>query len=174
MAGHLFGGFNQALDRFDLAVREPDAEPCFIALFETLNWCVAIDDYVGQVWAPDGTLLEWEWRERAGGSELADLLNAARYARNLVHHHWADALLNDEGRGYPRRYTAGYFTWRWREADELPVHVHEEKPYVVRNKKAYGKRFAGDQADASLQDIAEGLKLVELVLAVPQDARAHD
>jgi hypothetical protein len=69
----------------------------FFALFETLNWCVSLDDYAREWWAPDGVALGWAWRERAGGVELVGLLNAVRYARNLVHHQWADALALEDG-----------------------------------------------------------------------------
>lgn len=169
MAGHLFGGFAKALGRFDLAVRDPDPEPSFIALSETLNWCVAVDDYVRQVWAPRGKVIGYDWRRETGNPDLHDLLDAVKFARNLVHHHWADALVNDEGRRYPRTYPAVYFSWRWQVADALPPHPEDKAGHAARNRRAYEARFAGEQSDATMRDVADGLAFVGRILAPPRD-----
>src|SRR4051812_4544089 len=95
-ARQLIRGYGAALERFAEATRQRDPDPAFFALFECLNWAVAVDDLIQELWSPAGEVLGREWREFEGGDGLADLLNGVRYARNLVHHHWADALRSQE------------------------------------------------------------------------------
>lgn len=70
VAGHLLRGYAQALARFEPAAREPNPAPAFFALFECLNWAVAVDDFVGKVWRPNGEELGRKWRPLVGGTEL--------------------------------------------------------------------------------------------------------
>lgn len=154
-AGHLFNGYAQAVARFGVGIRATQPDLVYFALFESLNWVVALDDYIRAVWAPAGKTLDWDWRERAGGSDLAQLLNGARFARNLVHHHWADALYNDEGKVYQERYGSTYFSWCWRQSAGLPDHPGAgNDPNVVRNALAYSQRFADRQAFATFDDLS--------------------
>jgi hypothetical protein len=62
----------------------------FQALFEALNWAVALDERTAAHWAPEGTPLGWHWRERFASGPL---IQAVSYARNSVHHQWSDALV---------------------------------------------------------------------------------
>jgi hypothetical protein len=55
-----------------------------MALFETLNWAVALDERVGTHWLPDGKPLGWKWRQRLGHG--AEIMGGVRFARNSVHH----------------------------------------------------------------------------------------
>jgi hypothetical protein len=60
----MFDGYDQALTRLESAVRGTDPAPAFIALFEALNWAVALDDRAGEHWAPEGKTLGFGWRDR--------------------------------------------------------------------------------------------------------------
>ena len=60
----LFEGFTGARDRFHAAKTNRDPGPAFVALFEALNWAVALDDRRRMHWAPDGKALDWKWRDR--------------------------------------------------------------------------------------------------------------
>lgn len=98
-------GYRQALARFE-RVAYQDVEPAetYIPLFETLSWAATI-------------------ALRLGKGNKPDLLRALEFARNAVHHDWADAL-----RLEPRRYGEGAYgegeygghVWRWAPTDELP------------------------------------------------------
>lgn len=102
------------------------------------------------MWVPYGKKLDWGWRAFARGDELTDLLNGARYARNLVHHHWADALRRDQGFRFPIRYPMVYYSWVWRDADELPKHPGGDNEHVMRNREAYAERLAAVRAEDTL------------------------
>jgi hypothetical protein len=103
VARQLVAGYTQAVGRFSVGVRETDSNPAYFALFESLNWAVAIDDFVREVWVPHGEPLDRGWTDLAAGDGYVDLLDGARYARNLVHHHWADALRSEQARATRRR-----------------------------------------------------------------------
>lgn len=160
MAGHLFGGFASSLDRLRAAARRPEPEPTFHALFETLNWCVAVDDYVGAVWAPDGVVLGWTWRTRVGGDDSDEMMGAVRHARNVVHHHWADALEAASGAVLPLTLPAYLLSWRWRHPDDLPPLPRGDRGFAATNRRCYADRFAGQPVDATLSGVADGLDSV--------------
>lgn len=70
----LVNGYRRALERFDATADQRDAEERFIPLFEALNWAVAISDYPGS------------------SVRVDDTIRGLRFARNRVHHQWADAI----------------------------------------------------------------------------------
>src|SRR5450755_3053386 len=80
--------FTDSVARFERYEFDPIA--AYNALFEALNWAVAMDDRVGKHWAPDGKPLDWAWRERLGRG--VEVMGGVRYARNRVHHQWSDAM----------------------------------------------------------------------------------
>jgi hypothetical protein len=170
VAGQLVRGFQGARARFSEGVRQQEADPGFCALFETLNWAVAIDDLVREIWVPAGTKLDWGWRKVAGGDELNELLNGTRYARNLVHHHWADALRLDEGFRSPIRSPLVNFSWVWRNARELPEPPHAPTPSVVRNRAAYERSLAGLRAEDTLLALEAAFSFVGNLLDPPRPA----
>ena len=49
-AGQLVGGFQLARKRFSEGVRQPEPNPGFLALFESLNWAIALDDLIREIW----------------------------------------------------------------------------------------------------------------------------
>ena len=53
----MFDGYHQALTRLEAAGTWDEPAPAFIALFEALNWAVALDDRAGEHWAPEGKTL---------------------------------------------------------------------------------------------------------------------
>ncbi len=114
--------------------------------FECLNWIVSLDDRVGAIWAPDGTPLGAAWRDRLGGD--AHLSAGIRFARNRVHHQWADAIARRDGFRYPRRYPRGFVEWTWRPAEDLPAGRYADGESVYRQSPA-GQRVT-DSLAASL------------------------
>lgn len=155
-AGTLLRGYIQAVDRFSGAIRDRAPEPNAFALFEALNWAVALDDYVRDVWKPGDDILGHGWRVYGGGEDLPELLGATRYARNLVHHHWADALVNRSEARFPMTFPIVFHSWVWRSADELPPHPGtDKKPHVIRNRTAYEKRMSGQLAEASFLELRQ-------------------
>jgi hypothetical protein len=68
----LLRGCAQALARFHDARLGRDSVAAFIPLFEALNWAASIDEGLGYL-------------------DHAEL-QGSRFARNRVHHQWADAL----------------------------------------------------------------------------------
>jgi hypothetical protein len=98
----LLAGYRQAYKRWMSGPRiDPDPDQAFFAIFEALNWAVTVDDRLSDV------LVGWP-----RGYDERDSLLGFRYARNAVHHDWADALWVDlSGRSclhhFPRRCGSG-------------------------------------------------------------------
>jgi hypothetical protein len=108
----LVEGYVRALARFRTASEQVDksTRDTFLPLFETLNWAVAVQDYL-----------------REGGEPLDahEIVRALRFARNRVHHAWAAALEPREhqvtaGAG-PIAIVGTTFDWFWIAAARLPV-----------------------------------------------------
>ena len=108
--GVLLRGYRQAYHRYAAAADRHDAiEETYFALFEALNWVIAIDDVIGKVWRPAGEAEKFAWRQRFPGAEVID---GVRLARNLLHHHWARA---------PRiEFALGRHGWVWPTVEDLP------------------------------------------------------
>jgi hypothetical protein len=171
-AGQLVGGFQLARKRFSEGVRQPEPDPGFFALFESLNWAIALDDLIREIWVPAGEQLGRAWGDVARGEGLPELLDGTRYARNLVHHHWADALRLEQGRRYPTTYPEVYFSWVWREAADLPEHPDADKPHVIRNRAAYDSRLAGVRTEDTLMELGEAFTFVGNLLDPPRPSRS--
>jgi hypothetical protein len=168
-ARQLIGGYIQAAERFHSAVRQEEPDPSAYALFEALNWAIALDDYVRKVWKPEDKLLDRGWMAFAGGRALEEILDGSRYVRNLVHHHWADALRYERGRRYPRTYPLVYHSWMWRDVEELPRHPGENrKPEVARNREAYARRLAGSRAEDTFRTLRNEFEKVWEFLDPPR------
>jgi hypothetical protein len=108
----------------------------FLPLFETLNWAVAIQDFL---------------RERGEPLDHHPLVSALRFARNRVHHAWAAAL---EVREYevtssvgPIMVAGSTFDWFWIDAESLPLGGNR------RGEAEYRSLLAGQQARAGLDDL---------------------
>jgi hypothetical protein len=110
----MFDGYDQALTRLEAAAKGREPAPAFIALFEALNWAVALDDRAGKHFAPQGKTLGFGWRDWPRG---AHLMRAVRFARNNVHHQWSDALaLDKRGLTPPITPPVVWFEWCWRHS----------------------------------------------------------
>lgn len=138
----LYEGFLQSHDRLQAAIGEQVHPKAFFALFETLNWAVTLQDRLantrGVAWIPAGS----------GG-----LIAGLRFARNRVHHQWADAVEFRDGIPFPIPFPIAFFRWHWRQAEVLP------KPADPRHNDAAGERayiewLAGHSIDESLRDVA--------------------
>ena len=105
----LLAGYEQAYQRWMAGPRvEMDKEQAFFTIFEALNWAAAIDHRLGTTL---GTGEQWASSYAEGAYVLG-----FRYARNVVHHEWADALHADLGGGLVllSPLPARFFEWRWR------------------------------------------------------------
>jgi hypothetical protein len=171
----LTGGFAQAYERFQGGQSTGDAEPTFHALFEALNWAHAIDDFVAQVWRPEGPVEEdpwWEWRRHPSlciGDELASIMLGLRYARNRVHHQWADALVAEDGAKLPFTLPRVLMTWVWRPIDELPTPPKGWED--DHGRAAYAEALAGCAAEDALVTMSKTFEFVGSLLDPPADGR---
>jgi hypothetical protein len=122
------------------------------SIFETLNWAVAIDFRLGKTL---GTRERWPASYAAAGFVLG-----FRYARNTVHHDWADALYVDyTGLIVPSPLPAPLFEWRWLR--ELPA---------TRDKgqAEYARHLAGEPVRFTLEAL-ESLFLTAVDDSYPRD-----
>lgn len=98
-------GYRYAFTRWMSGPRvSTDADEAFFGIFEALNWAVVVDNRLADV------------RGRGWASVYGkqDLIAGFRYARNSVHHDWADALELMEGAVLPTPVPFGLFEWLWR------------------------------------------------------------
>ncbi len=106
----LLVGFKQAHQRFQVAKNEEDNRQMFITLFEALNWTTTIDDRL--------SVRNRNWQDQFGTD--GDIVRAIRFARNRVHHQWADILYMRPGVTIPVQIPTPLFDWVWIEATKLP------------------------------------------------------
>lgn len=161
-ASLLMQGYASAVERFNEAASHRAPEPAFFALFEALNWAVAADDVIAEVWRPEGRREGFEWRERV---EHSDVMDGVRLARNLVHHHWADALDLVDGARYPRRYPRRYFAWIWRRSNELPPPTRR---WDVAKVPIYDELLADHPAENTLIKLGQAFDRVATFLDPPR------
>jgi hypothetical protein len=162
----MFAGYDQALSRLEVAVKEKEPTPAFIALFEALNWAVALDERARKRWTPEGKPLGFAWRERVKG---AHLMQAVQFARNSIHHQWSDALeLDESGRAYPKTFPVVFFEWRWSALSKLPARPvaksKKEKALQVEQEAAYQQNLEGKTARTTLHELGEAFYFLRLVL----------
>lgn len=150
----LLSGYTGAVARFQDARRTHGASRTFHSLFEALNWAVVLDDHVSRHWTPPGTVapVRWKWRNHVGDGGY---VRALRFARNRVHHQWADALVNTEGAELPSTLPLALFEWRWRSSTVLPTGSNMD------GLAEYDQLLAGSTARMSLDVIASVYKYVQ-------------
>jgi hypothetical protein len=156
----LLAGNVSAIQRLKEAIDERDVHAVFRALFEALNWASSIDDRIREEWAPEGDPLDWAWRQRVEGAEV---MPGVRFARNRVHHHWADAIYLDEGGlaspiTSPMRSSA----WRWRPLADLPPGDDDH------GIDKYAEHLADRPVEATLLRLALAFEHVHRFLAPPR------
>ena len=141
-------GFRLAHARFteeaakDVAGTEAPAKAAFIPLFEALNWAA--------------TLIE-NLRDE-DGVEITPTMQGIRFARNQVHHAWANAL---EMKFVDVQSVAGPVTisgksfdgWYWRPITNLPD-PPERQPDRL-GQQAYRQRLEGRPAAEALEELEE-------------------
>jgi hypothetical protein len=157
----MFDGYALSIERFERASKERSSTPSFIALFEALNWAVALDDRARKHWTPEGKPLGFGWRERVRN---ADVMGGVRFARNSVHHQWSEALSRDEsGLTFPVTFPMVFFEWRWRAASELPEPERPDKHHA-ENEAIYREKLEGQPARLTLDTLAEAFYFLRQVL----------
>ena len=145
-------GYAVAVGRFRSAAAGRDAVAAYHPLFEALSWAASLDFRIAELRAPEGELLGEDWHMQFGGAEAVPGL---RWARNTVHHDWANALrLDSKGRCYPRRYPLRYFEWVWRNTNELPPNTR------CHGLDIYLALLAGRPAEFTLQVLLEVFEAV--------------
>jgi hypothetical protein len=144
----MFVGYERAFARFMDAAAGDDSTEAFIPLFEALNWAVALDERTKTSWAPDGEILGWAWRARI---PQAELMAGVRFARNRIHHQWADALrLDRTGFQFPIAFPLRAAEWVWREVNGLPPGRQD-----VAGEAVYRDGLQGRAARAALRELAD-------------------
>lgn len=162
----MFDGYDQALSRLEGAVHTTEPAPAFIALFEALNWAVALDDRAAEHWAPEGKPLGFGWRHRVPD---AHRMRAIRFVRNSVHHHWSDALsLYEIPRSLSMSFPAKCFEWRWRRLSELPPR-QPKKNEKARERQAeeeadYREKLEGMPVDKTLKELGHAFYMLRVLL----------
>lgn len=151
-------GLDEALERLQAAVQQRDSAGAFPPLFESLNWASSLDDRIGAHWAPWGTTLAQEWRNEV---PAAAVMAGVRFARNRVHHQWADALILHDGIPFPMPFPIPFFGWKWRPADQLPTGKNTE------GEDVYRERLQGEAAHVSLIELQGAFRWVGEILESP-------
>jgi hypothetical protein len=138
----LFNGFNAAYDRFmDSGRMSTKPDDAFFPIFEALSWAASLDDRLG-IELSATKRKDWNWH---ANFPQGDVLVGVRYARNAVHHQWADALYLTSGAELPAVLPAPLFEWRWRQ--ELPATRGR------RGRQEYGALVAGAPARMTLDTL---------------------
>ena len=176
-------GLRSAVERLELAAAQRENPvQAYLPLFEALNWIVAVDDRIGAIWVPEGEKLGPAWRGRLADS---DVIVGLDWARNVVHHQWADALrLDPVGHGlYPSEnlfpsndlYPKPEFAWVWREQGDLPERRMRRRKRgqgsdvgIDVGLLAYRERLEGRSAAETLR---EGLGVCEWVARLLEPQR---
>jgi hypothetical protein len=107
-------------------VTGPDPVRAFMPLFEALNWAAAIDFRLQRDW-PGQPSEKGRWSD---AFDAGKTLRGLRFARNRVHHQWADAIARAADHAPRRRRVivpargwsgTGLWTWRRTLPPESPV-----------------------------------------------------
>jgi hypothetical protein len=112
-------------------------------LFEALGWAYSIDERLQQGWKSQAHADEF-WYE---GFKHGDVAKGFRFARNRVHHQWANALHTTSGASIPRRIPFRLMEWRW--DSELPPGRND------RFKQEYDDRLADHPVRVTLGELEE-------------------
>jgi hypothetical protein len=144
----LIEGYEQAMGRFLDVRNSRDPVATFLPLFEALNWTVAIDSRFEKAWRCDPLYREGEWW--SDGYIHGNTVKGVRFARNRVHHQWADALQMTTGTAFPLTFPMTFMEWRWRI--ELPAGDSDQF------KEHYDQEVASHPARVTLQNVADCLR----------------
>ena len=110
----------------------------FIPLFETLNWATSLEQYIRARWPSELSGSE-RWYDAI---PYGQTVRSVQFARNCVHHDWAQALtLSDGDVDLPARVAS--WLWIWRA--ELPAGKKD-----VVGEKLYREELAGEPVIGAL------------------------
>ena len=105
----------------------------FIPLFEALHWATSLEFRIAAGWPEVGPFKDW-YRAMPGGLTV----RAVRFARNRVHHQWAEAFtISDSDRDLPRRLVP----WTW--LPELPAGKPDAEGEAVYRADLAGELVIG-------------------------------
>ncbi len=153
-------GYRAAVKRYNAGRLTQDVAATYHPLFEALNWSVALDDQIRTRWSPHGKSLNWGWRDEVEGGQY---VRAVRFARNRVHHQWADALeLTTDGATVPFTIPMVLHEWSWRRSTDLPTGEDS------RDQSTYDRLLANHPARYALQLLDETYAQVADLLERPQ------
>lgn len=129
------------------------ASGVFIPLFEALNWGVALDDRLSAEW-PEEPGRDWHKRVTVGSR-----VRALRYARNSVHHDWAQAIdLAPKYRHLAARWSIMEWEWTCPLPAKGPSHLDR------RGEHEYRTRLVGQSVGVTLTELgaafAEGVHIL--------------
>jgi hypothetical protein len=158
-------GFEAAYERFHAAAKGDDEGAAFVGLFECLNWVVALDDRVGQHWAPRGKPLGFAWRDEVPGAEL---MKGVRWARNSVHHKWSDALRLTDGFQFPITFGLVFHEWSWAPASDLPPLDRPDPD----GESVYRDKLENRAARVALGELLQAFRFVGQLLEPPRPMSA--
>lgn len=185
-------GLREAVQRLEAAAADPENwRGMYLPLFETLNWAASLDDRVGVVWRPSGgdRKLGPSWRERVSGGEV---VTAIDWARNIVHHQWADALrLDPAGHGlYPSPdllpgrdlYPRPEYAWVWRDLTDLPrrrdrkrrKRAAVQQDVAEAGADAYRQHLQGQAAGETMRTLLATFELALEFLEPKQDRKTRE
>lgn len=117
----------------------------FIPLFEALNWAVSLDDRLASEW-PDPPGRDWHKKVSCGGR-----VRGLRYARNSVHHDWAQAIdLPQKYRHLPARRSIK--SWRWTSALPLKSPGFQDPD----GERAYREKLVGECVVVTFAELFAG------------------
>ena len=151
-------GYIDAAGRFNRATGRGQGTLAYVALSEALNWAVSLEDRTRRDWAPDGEPVGWEWRERLPNTEV---MAGVRFARNRVHHQWADAMVIEQ-RTYPYKFPLLVPEWKWRPANDLPP--GDQKHPDPDGEAAYRRFLEGRQVSVALDDLSGVFYTLQMLL----------
>lgn len=153
----MFDGFKGAAERFLAANDDPSA--AYVSLFEALNWAVVLDARTAELWAPRGVndMPGWNWRSEIRG---AVVLHGIRFARNAMHHDWAEVLQLGPTRLPSDRREAWAREWAWRPLSNLPPRGRA-KP---EGESVYVDELEGRPVRSTLVGLHSGFRLLRSLL----------
>ena len=151
----VFRGFSESLSRYHEAAQHRDGTGTYLPLFEALNWCASLDYRLQAWWRSNRSNRDRWWCD---GFTYGDTVLGTRFARNCVHHQWAEALRLSETA--PNR-SGGFsrvprFEWRWREALPPAPEGHDHLRQEYRDNLASNP--ARDTLEAVVECVAAALK----------------
>lgn len=159
-------GYTEAINRFDAAANENDPVGTYTALFEALNWAVALDDRTDAHLVLDGKPVKYRWHERIPNAEV---MGGVRYVRNSVHHQWSDAVVLRPSAMLPWKLPFPLNEWVWRPANQLPLPPPDKKPHP-ESEKFYREQMEGRPVRLYL-DVLGGVFLTLQHLLEPYTVR---